>query len=137
MSKKEDQIRIDWRFEDHHEFCRYPNSTHSHYCYHATGHCDQCNQLKTRDHCPLVPITKRVKYHKMNDLQKAIANAFKLQIDALAETATISEVDAVINTAVNVAIAIEKHDSTFDAKEFLAEVEISDPFENLGSPVSQ
>jgi len=45
----------------HHRFCRYPNSTHSHYCYHATGHCDQCNQLKTRDHCPLVPITERVK----------------------------------------------------------------------------
>ena len=44
---------------NHHRYCRYPNSTHSHYCYHATGHCNECERLKTRDHCPLIPITQR------------------------------------------------------------------------------
>ena len=52
-------VKIDWRFEDHHEFCRYPNTGKFHYCYHATGHCDQCERLRTRDHCPLVPITHK------------------------------------------------------------------------------
>ena len=52
-------IKHDWKFEDHNEFCRYPNSSKFHHCYHATGHCDQCDQLKTRNHCPLIPITQR------------------------------------------------------------------------------
>ena len=52
-------VEHDWRFEDHHEFCRYPNTAKSHYCHHVTGHCDQCKLLKTRNHCPLKPITQQ------------------------------------------------------------------------------
>ena len=49
-----------WRFADHHEFCRFPNSTHSHYCYHATSYnCGECKRQGTRHHCPLIPITQR------------------------------------------------------------------------------
>ena len=61
----------------------------------------------------------------MTELQKAIANSIKLRLDALAETGTIQEINAVINTAVDMAIAIEKLDPKFNTHEFLTEIEIS------------
>ncbi len=53
-----------WLISNHHVDCLYPNTKIFHHCYHATGHCDECNRLGTRDHCPLKHLTDRHDYKK-------------------------------------------------------------------------
>tara|TARA_R100001530_G_scaffold131434_1_gene103095 strand:+ start:886 stop:1110 length:225 start_codon:yes stop_codon:yes gene_type:complete len=61
----------------------------------------------------------KIKEAHMTDQQITFANAIKTRLDAIAETGTIKEFDALMKTGVDIAIAIERIDPEFVATEFI------------------